>query len=797
MTDIADQLRQSLQDRYTIQRQLGAGGMATVWLAEDLKHHRRVAIKVLRPELAASLGSERFLREIETTASLRHPHILPLYDSGEAGGFLFYVMPLVEGESLRDRLAREKQLPIDDALRIAREVADALSYAHARGVIHRDIKPENILLESGHAVVADFGIARAVRAAEVETLTQTGVSIGTPAYMSPEQAAGEQDLDGRSDLYALACVLFEMLAGQPPFTGPSSEAITRQHLVAEAPPITNFRPAVPAAVSAALQRALAKTPADRFNPVAQFAEAIGPAAILSTSAATAAAVSTPAQLPASPRRRALVRAMVTVLGLLAIAAVATVWTRQRGDSTVADARSIAVLPFADMSPDHSNGYLSDGVAETLINALANVPGFEVAARTSAFSFRDKGIDVREIGRQLGVATVLEGSVQRSGDQLRVTAQLVKTADAVNLWSKSFDGRAADIFAIQDEVASAVVTALRGQLDGAAVTSPGTGNPAAYDAYLQGRFYWNKRSVADLDRAVEYFNQAIALDSSYAVAWSGLADAYMMYPFYSTAPAKDYVPRARVAAEHALEVDPDLAEAHTTLGYALTIYYWDWTTADSEFRRAIALNPKYATAHKWYSDMLQAVGDPDSALAEAQRAARLEPKSPNIRTIVFIRLWMLGRDAEARAELDSSLALDPTYPLTLLNAPQFYWLLRDTAAFFSIQERLNVVSPQLGIAPVALLRRAYAAGGPDSVLRLQVKTAAARLNPNGRAVWEILLHDLDGAYRDLNEAVDQHNVWVGFTISNPVYVPTLEADPRYTALLKRMGLPWHSEEKNQR
>ncbi|MDZ4675495.1 MAG: serine/threonine-protein kinase, partial [Gemmatimonadota bacterium] len=264
----------ALRDRYRIERELGAGGMATVYLAQDLKHERPVAIKVLRPELARAIGAERFLREIATTANLRHPHILPLYDSGEAADLLFYVMPYVEGESLRDRLERDRQLPLDDALQIAREVADALSYAHARGVVHRDIKPENILLEGKHAVVADFGIAKAVDAAGGGQLTETGMAVGTPAYMSPEQAAGGQDLDGRSDLYALACVLYEMLAGQPPFTGPTAESLVRQHIMVDAPPVTNLRPAVPASVAAALQRALAKTPADRFNPVAQFSEAI-------------------------------------------------------------------------------------------------------------------------------------------------------------------------------------------------------------------------------------------------------------------------------------------------------------------------------------------------------------------------------------------------------------------------------------------------------------------------------------------------------------------------------------------
>ncbi len=330
MTNAQPRLTAALSDRYRIERELGQGGMATVYLAEDLKHHRKVAIKVLRPELAAALGAERFLREIETTASLRHPHILPLFDSGVVDPrptthdpqLLFYVMPFVEGESLRTRLDREKQLPIDDALQIAREVADALSYAHAHGVIHRDIKPENILLESGHAVVADFGIARAINAAGGEQLTETGMAIGTVQYMSPEQAAGQRDLDGRSDLYALGCVLFEMLAGQAPFTGPTVESIVHQHLMATPPPITQLRPAVPADVAAALQRALAKTPADRFNPVAQFASALrSPTGTVATPAAASA-----------PRSS---RAILVGGAVVALAAAALMLLRSRGSAAAA------------------------------------------------------------------------------------------------------------------------------------------------------------------------------------------------------------------------------------------------------------------------------------------------------------------------------------------------------------------------------------------------------------------------------------------------------------------------------
>ena len=381
MTDLLDRLRTALADRYAIERELGSGGMATVYLAQDVKHERQVALKVLRPELAAALGPERFLHEIRIAANLHHPHILPLYDSGEAEGFLYYVMPYVEGESLRERLDREKQLPIDGALKLAREVADALSYAHSHGVIHRDIKPENILLESGHAVVADFGIACAVDAAGGERLTRTGIALGTPAYMSPEQARGEKDLDGRSDLYALGCVLHEMLAGQPPYTGPTAESIVHQHLSADVPPITVIRPSVPGWVAAALERSLAKTPADRFNPVAQFGEAISP-----RMSVTATPTSGAPPLPTRKLRRRIRAGAGTLLGALVVATVGW-WLTLNRDGAVSDQPPpnirIAVLPFENLSTAGDQEYLSEGITQDLNTQLSKIEDFVVIAHGSA------------------------------------------------------------------------------------------------------------------------------------------------------------------------------------------------------------------------------------------------------------------------------------------------------------------------------------------------------------------------------------------------------------------------------
>ncbi|MGD8868168.1 MAG: protein kinase [Gemmatimonadales bacterium] len=428
MSAIIAQLSAALSDRYRIERELGAGGMATVYLAEDLKHQRKVAVKVLRPELSAAIGHERFLREITTTANLRHPHILPVYDSGEAGGHVFYIMPFAEGESLRERLEREKQLPLDDALRIAREVADALSYAHSRGVIHRDIKPENILLESGHAVVADFGIARAIDAARGDQLTKSGVAIGTPTYMSPEQAAGDRELDGRSDLYALGCVLYEMLAGQPPFAGPTIEALVRQHLLVEAPPVTNLRPAVPAGVAVALQRALAKAPADRFNPVAQFAEALQQGARAAPTAAQ------PVGRVPSWARAAAAAAVVVVAGGVWLSGVG----RRSGEDAgrtgapagaAADVKRLFVMPLDNVTADSALAVWSVLAAEWIGNAIDRarpVPVVPATAVRDAIAALGDRVSVDSVAGRVMASYAVAGTLARTGSQLRFQLELLDT-----------------------------------------------------------------------------------------------------------------------------------------------------------------------------------------------------------------------------------------------------------------------------------------------------------------------------------------------------------------------------------
>ena len=436
MADLLTRLRADVADRYAIERELGRGGMATVYLAQDLKHHRQVAIKVLKPEIAAALGPERFLREIETTARLSHPHILPLHDSGEANGVLYYVMPFVEGESLRCRLDREKQLPLEDALGIAREVADALSYAHSRDVVHRDIKPENILLEAGHAVVSDFGIARAVSVASGDRLTETGLVAGTPAYMSPEQAMGEPTLGPRTDIYSLACVLYELLAGEPPYTGPTAQAIVAKRLGDPVPRVRRVRDTVPVAVEEALVKALARVPADRFPSAFAFLEAL----------------TTP-------------------------------------DAARASRRSIAVLPFANLSSDPENEYFADGITEDVIAQLSKIGALKVISRTSVIQFKKREQSLREIGERLGVGALLEGSVRRAGNRVRVVAQLIDAETDRHVWAETYDRQLTDIFAIQSDVALQIATALEAELtpdERARIGKHSAGDLEAYHLYLRGR-----------------------------------------------------------------------------------------------------------------------------------------------------------------------------------------------------------------------------------------------------------------------------------------------------------------------
>jgi len=652
MPEIDVRLSSVLADRYRLERQLGEGGMAIVYAAEDVRHHRQVAVKVLRPELGAALGAERFVREIEIVAGLRHPHILPLYDSGEADGFLYYVMPLVEGETLRARIERERQLPIDDALRFAREIADALAYAHSRGVVHRDIKPENILIEGEHAVVADFGIAKAVAAASAVTpITSTGISVGTPAYMSPEQATADRDVDGRSDLYSLACVLYEMLAGQPPFTGPTVESIVRQHVMAPPPPVTQFRPAVPPAVNDALMRALAKAPADRFNPVGQFSTAIRPSAV---TGATAAMV-------ASPRRPVWRTVAMGIVLVLAAAAITWVVARGRSAPSGANERSVAVLPFDNLSGDTSVVPLILGVHAEMVTQLTKLGGLKVASRTSALEYRNSTKSDREIASELGVATLLRGTIQRSGNQVRFAVSLADAPQGKELWAESYDRpyTAENLFEVQGDIARQVASALRVQLSDQQqrqMARVPTRNVEALDAYYRGLLAWTDRSSGEKDTlSVHHLERAVELDTSFVAAWALLAQARS---WLIRRGLESDTLWAWAAVQHAQRLAPGSLEAAVAQGYYRYYARGDFAGALEDLSAAARIIPNSSELLYAIALLDRRLGRWDDAVTHLRRAIELDPRNGLLSYNLGETYTLMRRFAEAKVALDRALELSP-------------------------------------------------------------------------------------------------------------------------------------------
>src|SRR6266853_231999 len=739
---VREALSAALGDRYTIDRELGRGGMATVYVAEDVRHSRQVAIKVLRSDVAAAIGAERFLREIAIAARLTHPHVLPLIDSGQAAGSLYYVMPYVRGESLRERLVREKRLSLEDALRIAPELGAGLDYAHREGFVHRDVKPENVLLVDGHAVLADFGIARAIFQAGGDHVTEVGLAIGTPDYMSPEQAAGDRELDGRCDEYALACVIYEMLAGAPPFSGTSARAIIALHLSQPPPPLRAHRPDAPAAVEQALQRALAKAPADRFPTVAEFTAAL-----------------------ADTRPRAV-------------------------PSLVGRTRSIAVLPFVNASADPENEYLSDGISDELINALAKVDGLRIASRTSAFALKGKPQD---IGALLGVSAVLEGTVRKSGDRLRITAQLAAAEDGRALWSERYDRTLDDVFAIQDEIARTIVSTLRTTFLADIADPPPqryTHNLEAYSLYLKGRYCWNKRSQQGVLESISFFKQAIDHDPDYALAYSGLSDAYALQVDYRSVPVTEGYRLAREYALKALALDESLPEAHTSLAWVLHVHDWDWPGAMRQYTRALELNPGFATAHHWYSFVLLVNGQAEQAMTEALTALELDPSSLSVRRGVGWLSYYTRRYDQALYPLRRAVAVHPT--------PQAHYrvlglVLTQQGAYAEAEHAFReaiTLSPDLsyataGVAYVLALsgRRREAEA---IVAELEARARERYVTPVAFCIAHLGLKDLCQLFHWRYRAYEDRRGWLTYMKVDPIF-DAVRDEPRYTAFLKRMNL----------
>lgn len=652
----------ALSDRYLIERELGRGGMATVYLARDVRHDRQVAIKVLEPHIAAA---ERFLREIRIAARLTHPHVLGVHDSGESGGRLFYVMPYVEGETLRARLARDGALPIADALRLARELADALAYAHAHGVVHRDLKPENVLLSGGHAVVADFGIAKALAAATSEgdarsTLTATGVALGTPAYMAPEQAVADAAMDHRVDLYALGLITYEMLTGSHPFGGRTAQAIAVAHLTEAPAPVRDRRPDAPPALSELVMQLLAKDPAARPQTAQEVVRALDELTTGVSSAVRPRTASRPVQF-----------AIATVVLIIAAAGGYAWWRSSRAHAAVPSGiQTVAVLPFENVSGSHDDEYFSDGLTDELAHALARVPGLRIAGRTSSYAFKGKAVSAQEIGRTLDVRAIVDGSVRHAGNQLRVTTQLVSTTDGKVMWDSVYQSQSGDVFAVQDQFTRAIVSALAPSLGvtaGASVrmdASRGTSDEQAYELYLKGHYDWVQRD--SMTRAIDYFHRAIARDPRFARAYAGLAMTYEVLPNFVADPADSLMGYAEAAAAKAIALDSTLADAHLALATVLEVQHLQFRGAQAHYRAAATAEPSNATAHHWWGASLLNLGHTDEAIAELARAKQADPLLKSAASMYANALVFDRRFPEAMTAARYVLSLDSTFHYGLLN-----------------------------------------------------------------------------------------------------------------------------------
>jgi serine/threonine-protein kinase len=750
VTELQPRLAAALAGRYTIERQLGEGGMAVVFLAHDLRHARQVAVKVLRPEIATEIGGDRFEREIRMAAGLTHPHILPVFDSGEAGGLYFYVMPMMAGKALRDRMAGGTMLPLDEALRITRQVASALDYAHRQGIIHRDIKPENILMHEGAALVADFGIGKAL-SGDNGSITQTGLAVGTPAYMSPEQASADASVDGRSDLYSLGCVLYEMLTGEQPYTGPNAQAIISKRFLAPIPHARAMRD-VPELVDQAIVRALARTPVDRFLTAADFAEAL----LVAEQVERTPSGSTPVGLVASDK-------------------------------------SIVVLPLANMSADPENEYFSDGMTEEIINALARIPGLQVASRTSSFAFKGKSVEIGEVGRRLGVSSVLEGSVRKIGNRIRIAAQLVNVTNNYQLWSETFDRQLEDVFAIQDEISRAIADALKIKLMGGAqaepLVKPSTDNLAAYTLYLKGRFFVNRLAEHDLHKAQSLFEQALDADPGYARAYSGIADCWSNLADDWVAPEVAY-PKAKSAATRAVQLEPTLGEAHTSIGKVLCWYEWDFEGASRALASAVEYNPNYAEAHFVYGSTLPAVGRLVEAIDELRKALVLDPLSAHFSRWLGRFLLYAERNEAAVDQSLKTLEIEPSYFQAYLDIGAAELARGNLDASLAAFRKGQSLTTAVRSYDAMIVRPLVALGEREEAAaimeRLEAQAKTEYLRAEVLAMGHAALGDLDQAFASLQRAFDAHSAGLIYLHLDPGYGP-LRKDPRYAELVRRIGL----------
>ncbi|MBI3793038.1 MAG: protein kinase [Gemmatimonadetes bacterium] len=792
-------LQAALGRTYTIERELGGGGMSRVYVAREVGLNREVVVKVLPDDVAAGVSLERFTREIQLAASLQQANIVPLLATGEADGVPYFTMPFVEGESLRARLRATPRLTVGECVNILRDVARALSYAHARGIVHRDIKPDNVLLSHGAAVVTDFGIAKAVSASRTvgggATLTQAGTSIGTPAYMAPEQVAGDPDVGAAADLYSWGCLAYELLAGEPPFVRESMQRVMAAHL-AEAPaPLATRRAEVPASLARLVMRCLEKEPSARPASADEVLRELD--AVFTPGAAPSMALPSETSARASAKGTGGRRAWIA-FGVLAIAVASAIMVlrgRARGaPGASADAsapnRAIAVLPLANLGGDKADDYFGIGLAEEITRALTQT-GVKVIGRVSAGALAARGMDERAIAKELGVGAVLTGSVQRGDGQVRINVSLLDAADGAVKWSDKYDRPVANLFALQDEIARAVATKLLGTMGGASqrVTKVETKDPEAYALFLQGQVLFNRRTAETLQQAISVFEQVLRRDPQFARARAMLAMTQSTLPSYTSIPADSAYPMAFASAERAVAMDSLLAEAYTAEGYVSVLVSRN-RQGDSLFRRALAIDSTVATTWGWYALLASHMGDDAEAVRRVRRARALEPAS------LIARVWegqihlAARRYALADSLASDVLARDSSFGLaTSLKAQALVHGGRASEAI-PLLERMRAASMAKGDSvrngdnlTLALARAGRVADARAFASRLRAQ-AGGRYPATGMMACALdAMGDRAAALETLERAVDVHEPWMLQYGKSACFDP-LRADPRGKAILAR-------------